>query len=351
MPEIRELRRTLALVAERWRDPDYEPRAAAVEETLAAPNRFTEEALAFAVNQQMALVTPDALDVWLGDAAESSAYVGVLNAGNVPFAGLQDLLAVLGMGHRYCGVVSSKSPALIPAFIDDVLAERGDIPAEILSYDEMLRTASAVIATGSDETRDAVSQDLDEAGIPAERRLLRGQRVGVAVIDGRETDEDREGLAEDILLHEGLGCRNVAVVWAPRDLSPDSYLDAMAAFRGVFPAHEKTPGSLKMHQAMLAAVEHPHAYGEGLEFLVSKGPPEVQIPGHVRWSEYDDLAEVNAWLESERERLQVVVARSKMQGRISTSAEVVKPGESQRPSIDWRADGIDTVAFLRQLTG
>src|SRR5690625_7069703 len=63
----------------------------------------------------------------------------------------------------------------------------------------------------------------------------------------------------------------------------------MAAFRGVFPAHEKTPGSLKMHQAMLAAVEHPHAYGEGLEFLVSKGPPEVQIPGHVRWSEYDDL--------------------------------------------------------------
>src|SRR5690625_2992718 len=129
MPEIRELRRTLALVAERWRDPDYEPRAAAVEETLAAPNRFTEEALAFAVNQQMALVTPDALDVWLGDAAESSAYVGVLNAGNVPFAGLQDLLAVLGMGHRYGGVVSSKSPALIPACIDDVLAERGDIPA------------------------------------------------------------------------------------------------------------------------------------------------------------------------------------------------------------------------------
>src|SRR5690625_7578985 len=71
MPEIRELRRTLARVAERWRDPDYEPRAAAVEETLAAPNRFTEEAVAFAVNQQKALVTPDAPDSWLGDAAES----------------------------------------------------------------------------------------------------------------------------------------------------------------------------------------------------------------------------------------------------------------------------------------
>src|SRR5690625_4842389 len=125
MPEIRELRRTLARVAERWRDPDYEPRAAAVEETLAAPNRFTEEALAFAVNQRMDLLTNDPLDAWLGVAAESPSYVAVLNAGKDPFARLQVLLAELWIGNRYCGVASSKSPVLIPAFFDDVLAKRG----------------------------------------------------------------------------------------------------------------------------------------------------------------------------------------------------------------------------------
>ena len=349
MGEIKKRRQAIARVAERWRDPEYAPRAAAVEESLAAPNRFTEEALAFAINQQMALVTEEALDVWLGEPASASADVGVLNAGNVPFAGLQDLLAVLGSGHRYLGVVSSKSPALLPAFIDDVKTELDDLPADILPYDEMRRCATAIIATGSDETREAVAVDLDEAGIAAERRLLRGQRIGVAVLDGRETEGEREGLAEDALLHEGLGCRNVAIIWAPSGLSPDAYLDAMAAFRGVFPAHDKTPGSLKMHQAMLAAVDHPHAYGEGLEFLVSKGEAEVQIPAHVRWCEYDDIQEVHAWLQAETDRLQVIVAREPMHGRIDTPVELVRPGESQRPAIDWRPDALDTVGFLKRL--
>lgn len=48
-----------------WCDPEHLARISAVEQTLEAPNRFTEPAIAFAINQQMDLVTPEALAAWL----------------------------------------------------------------------------------------------------------------------------------------------------------------------------------------------------------------------------------------------------------------------------------------------
>ena len=52
----------IASTAERWMDPDYVVRAEAVERTLEADNYFTEAAIAFAINQQMALLTAEALN-------------------------------------------------------------------------------------------------------------------------------------------------------------------------------------------------------------------------------------------------------------------------------------------------
>jgi hypothetical protein len=340
----------LARVAKAWRDPAHPPRAEAAAQTLAAPNRFTEEALAFAVNQQMSLLRPEALRAWIGDRhAASARVVGVLNAGNIPMVGLQDFLAVVLAGHRYVGAVSSKSPVLLPAFVEAVRQEAPALAASFAPVEALWTQAEAVLATGSDETRAWVEVQGMQHGIPAVRRLARGHRYAVAVIDGLETEAERDGLAEDALLHEGLGCRNVALIWAPQGMAPDVYLDSFAAFRGVFPPHPETPGALSMQQAFLAALDLPHAYGDGLEFLLSKGEAEVQGPGHLRWVEYDDLGQVAAWLAGHRDDLQLVVARPPVAARLPADLPIVPPGEAQRPPLDWRPDGIDTVAFLASL--
>ena len=344
MPELIE---AIAAVAARWCAPEHPARLEAVERTLAAPNTFTPEAVAFAVNQQMHVLKPKAMRAWLdGRRAPAPRSVGVLNAGNVPLAGLQDFLAVVLTGHRYLGTASSKSPYLLPAFMAELRRTVPDLPAETMPFETLLERADAVIATGTDETRDQVAEACDRHGIPPGRRLLRGHRYAVAVLDGRETRQERENLAEDALLHEGYGCRNVALIWAPRSLDPDPYLEAFAVFRSVFPPHPSTPGGLKMQQAMLAAVDQPHAYGEGLAFLVSKGPPEVQRPGHLRWVAYDDLTDVGAWLETRREVLQLVVARPRLASRLPDGLPLAPPGEAQRPPLDWQPDGRDTIAFL-----
>jgi len=344
----------IARAAEAWQDPDYGPRAVATVQTLEAPNRFTEEALAFAVNQQMSLLTPEAMKAWIkGRRATDSRLVGVLNAGNIPLVGLQDFLAVVLTGHRYVGAVSSKSPLLLPAFVAEVQQEASGLAASFVSVEDVFARAEALIATGTDETRAWAASACQRHGIPSQRCLLRGHRYAVAVVDGRETEEERDGLAEDALLHEGYGCRNVALIWAPKDLPPDAYLESMAAFRAVFPPHPDTPGALKMQQAFLAALDLPHAYGEALDFLLSKGEADVQGPGHLRWVAYEDLGEVAAWLARHTETIQLVVARSEVAERLAEYlAETVPtepPGRAQRPALDWSPDTLDTVAFLCSL--
>lgn len=343
--------RAVVQTAEAWSDPEHPARIKAVEGTKKTSDSFTEEAIAFAVNQQMALLSEEGLKAWASETpADIPRTVGVLNAGNVPFVELQDFLAVILSGYHYLGTISSKSPYLMRAFARELEAVVPELPIEFVDADELFARADAVIASGTDETAAWVARQCDNNDVPPRNRLIRGHRYAVAVLDGRESEDDLERLAEDALLHEGLGCRSVAVIWAPEDASPDDVLDAFARFRGVFPAHPTTPGRLKMQKAFLEALKTPYAYGEGLEFLMSKGNPEPQKPGHIRWSEYADLNQVRQWLIERQGEIQVVSSRHELHPELDAGIPLVMLGDTQRPALDWCPDGVDTMAFLRRLS-
>ncbi len=104
-----------------------------------------------------------------------------------------------------------------------------------------------------------------------------------------------------------------------------------------------------MKQAFLAAVDVSHAYGEGMEFLVSKGDPEPQEPGHVRWVEYRTEEELVGWIRDHKEEIQLIVAGRGQQGIFDVGPLVVNFGDAQRPTLDWCADGVDTLDFLQAL--
>ena len=354
-------RKIIEVVAETamaWRDIDYPPRAEAVRASLAAANTFTEEAIAFAINQQMALLTPRALAAWTrgrtpqseGKLSAQALTVGVLSGADVPMEGVPELLATVLTGHRYVGHVTAASPALLPAFAKDVRRRTSNFPVDFAHAEEVYERAEALIATVTDESRAAVEAACKAHGIGPQRRRLRDLGYGVAVIDGHESAEEQERLAEDVLLHEGYGVRRVALIWAPRGLEPDPYLEAFAHFRGVFPAHPTTPGRLKMQQAFLDATGTPNAYGDGLEFLMSKGVPDVPPPGHVRWSEYEDLGDVERWLEVCAADIQHLAARTSVLGRLTTPVSVEPFGEAHRPGLGWQPGGHDLIGFLERLS-
>lgn len=331
-------------MAERWLDPDDEIRLDAVERTLGADNRFTEAAINFAINQQMSLLTADALADWQSGLGWSpDQRVAVLNPGNIPFVELQDLVAVLLSGRSWAGTVSSRSPALLPAFVSDLLETSGEIPADIMDWEDAVAGADLLIASGSDSTMDIIREAAGEEGIPDSRCWIRGHRFSVAVLNGQESQDDLVDLAEDALLHEGLGCRNVSIVFAPDGMRIDPVLDAMAAFRGMFEAPDRTVGQLKMQQALLQAVGQPHAWAEGHQFLISRGEAESQGPAHIRWVPYTNRSEAESWIRGHSHEIQGVFSTM----NLSSLPVTVEPlGHAQRPSLTWCPDGRSHVDFL-----
>lgn len=339
----------IARVAARWADPDYPVREDAVERTLDADNRFTEAAVAFAINQQMDVLSEAALRKWQQDLAPEGPpgnplTVSVLNPGNIPFVELQDLVGVLVSGHRYVGTVSSKSPALLPAFISDLLDEDDRVDADLTDWEDALEQADKVIASGSDETVATIQERVEEAGLKDAACWFRGHRYSVAILSGSESEQDLVDLAEDALLHEGQGCLNVSIVFAPVAMPIDPVLDAFAHFRGMFAAHDRTVGPLKMQQALLKAVDVPHAWAEGHEFLISRGEADPQGACHIRWVPYGQRAEAEEWIRSHENQLQGVftnIAANLPKDWISAL------GTAQRPRLDWKPDRRAHADFLQ----
>ena len=339
---------TLADVAARWRDADYAPRRRAVKKTLEAPNRWTEPALTHALDRWMERLTPEGLRAWLGDATVGPTMrVGILHGEEEPLSGLHDALAVWALGFDSVCAVPDSSPALLPAFAEEIQSRSSEIDIAFDSFENTLRRADAIIAAPAVPLEDVASACAAQEVGP-DRRLLRSRGVSVGVVDGHESDDEMERLAEDMLLYEGHGHRRLAVLWAPADHSPDAYLQAMARFRGLFPAHEDTPGTLQMQQAFLEARDVPHAYADGLEFLVSRGEPEVQKAGHVRWAEYESLDEVGRWWASRQDEVHAVIARRHLHDQCPEEWPLRTPGGVHVPLLDGE-DGRSVVQFLSAL--
>ena len=330
----------VAGAARDWRDPEHPARVEAVRRTLDAPNRFTEEALAFAVNAATHRLTPEALRAWWGErpAPTPCAVAVVPGEGGAPLAGLRAALAVVLAGHRCVFCSPEDAPAFVPAFAETVQQHgAGEVFTTSASPKAAITRAEAALGGGGSGAQGAFKRLCNAANLPPARRHWRGASFSVAVLDGEENEEAREGLAEDALLYEGRGRESVRLVWAPAGTAPDAYLGAMAHFRAVFPAHPDTPGALQMQKAFLDARDQPYAHGEGLEFLMSRGTPEVQAPGHLRWAEYDALGEVQQWLDAHAVDVHAVVALSTLGGRASPPAR--PPGTVHRQVLDAAGTG------------
>lgn len=329
-----------------WQDPDYERRRDATEKFLDSDAPFSEESVVFAVNQLMSQLTAEAIELWIGGriVTQPRRVTAVLKA-RTPVSGFRELLAALVTGHSFRCAMQEGEPVLLAAFVGE-MRQTIDLPVEFISEDLVPEGTDLLIADVSDDLRTDLVQRFEELGDREGRLLLLPETFSVAVLDGKEREEDLEYLAEDVLLYNGTDFRSVALIWAPDGVSPDPLLDAFAQFRGIVPVHPRIPGSLKMQVAFLKARNIPHAFGEGMEFLLSKGAPDVQPPGHVRWTDYNDLKEVEDWLVEQGSRIETVVARRAMLERLRSTVPVQEPGFAHRPELEWYPGGVDLIGFL-----
>ncbi len=310
------------------------------------------------------MLSREALTAWLGRypglPVAAARNVLVIMAGNIPFVGMHDLVCVLAAGHRAIVKPSSRDRENMEWVVDQLLDIDPKLQLSTLPPSAKLSTkVDAVIAMGSDATIAAIAAS--HPGIPT---LLRGNRSSLAVLTGRETRAELEGLADDVLMYSGLGCRSVSLLWVPRGYDFGPLGEVLRRREATLP--DIWRGSLRQTRALMRMTATPHL-DTGAALLIENRDFPSQ-PGVLNYTFYDDPAEVAEWIAEHDDEIQCVATTNfqlylrrlypprrfaatcgPQSVKLSTfnfQLRATRLGSTQRPGLDDYPDGRDTMQFL-----
>lgn len=257
--------------------------------------------------------------------------IGIVMAGNLPLVGFHDLLCTLACGRNAFVKLSSKDYRLLPAVYEALCDIDNYWCGKVIFYSDFSLLSNdkpcAIIASGSDDSMDEIRKKSHR--IP---KLLRGSRFSFAVLNGSEDERQLEGLAEDMLLYFGLGCRSVSYLLVPEDYD----------FKALIKAANKSPKNFR--QIMMAVDAYKNSY---LRIRAVNMMENGCIDGGffiLRKSEsfHPPLAQVNFEYYKNNEEIKAFenMYKNKIQKKYTTF------GIAQRPEIDDFSDGSDTVQFI-----
>lgn len=271
-----------------------------------------------------------------------------LHAGNLPLMGVQDVIASTLAGIEYRGKISRKDPYLLPTLLGKLKAH--NVLAKSL-WSTNIRDlsdsrADAVMFSGSSRSVKPVRKTIQKHRLAKDNAeyLIRTAHYSVAVID--QTDPaTMENLVEAVFRYGGKGCRSVAVVFAPFSLDSIKceLTDYIEAFWLKNPQHQKPRPSLYHRFAYNKAVGHPQSWLDNFLIEQTEMPPEHDFVLH--WVA-GEMEKVPRFIEKHGAGLQsVYISRKGMQIQ-GLKHQPVLLGQAQSPPIDWKPDGIDTLAWL-----
>jgi hypothetical protein len=257
--------------------------------------------------------------------------VGLVLAGNLPLVGFHDLVCVLCSGHKAVIKLSSKDKVLIPALVDILQSKFPEIKARVRFVSDRLGSVDKVIATGSNNSSRYFSYYFKD--LP---HIIRKNRNSVAVLTGDESDEQLAGLANDICLYFGLGCRSVSKIWVPEGYDFDILFGALYKHKDII-HHNGYANNYDYNKAIFLMNQEP-LLDNG--FLLLKEDDRISSPiACLYYSSYHDRLEVEQAIAANREDIQCVVSSSDENTHVFF-------GEAQYPQLDDYADNIDTMDLL-----
>ena len=305
---------------------DDEQSARIISQAIAQNEWFSREDITMAVDAiREEFLCREKLHDWAGQyvTAQQKQCVAIIMAGNIPLVGFFDLLCTLMAGHAAAVKPASKDSVLM----NYVMSLLRDISPEVdirpfspeQEYDK-------VIATGGNDAARHFRQRY--ASTPS---LVRGSRHSIAVLSGNESGEELQGLQRDIFSYNGLGCRNVSLIFLPEGtalpLNPPHMSDM---YRGNY-RHNKT---------MRTMLGLPYTdMGCCIAVEESGFSPEIS---QINYCYYHSLQQVQQWITEHDAQLQCIVTHAIEHPR------AVAFGRAQYPTLWDYADGVDVMKFLTE---
>ncbi len=259
--------------------------------------------------------------------------IGVVTAGNVPLVGLHDMLCVLITNNRFMAKLSSKDTELLETIGQILVKINPKFDNLIIFEKEKLKGFDCIIATGSNNTARYFEYYFGKYP-----NIIRKNRNGIAVLTGKENEEDIKKLADDIFMYFGLGCRNVSKIYVPENYKMKHFFEAIEHYQDII-HHNKYANNYNYSRAvyLLECIEH---YDNG--FVLLKKEKELSSPvGVIYFDNYKSLSEVKEVINHNRLNIQCVVA-----GKMHDIENAIAFGDTQKPRLWDYADDVDTIRFL-----
>lgn len=298
---------------------------------------FTPEQVYFAIQSWAEALSEENVDYWLSTYDFNSVKpntVALILAGNIPLVGFHDFLSVLISGHKVVVKMSSNDQKLLPFIAEYLIAINPEIKNYITFTEGKLENFDAVIATGSNN-----SARYFEYYFKDKPSIIRKNRNSVAVLDGKESEDDLVNLGEDIFRYFGLGCRNVSKLFVPENYDFQAFFKAIYAYKEVI-FYEKYSNNYDYNKAVFL-MSNFKIYDN--EFLTLKEDTSYASPiSSVFYEHYTDLGQVQNRIQQDADQLQCIVSNQLVPNSIAF-------GQTQKPKLWDYADGVDTIDFLVKL--
>lgn len=272
----------------------------------------------------------NALEAWTAlypsiAASPTGKKVGIIMAGNIPMVGFHDLLSTLIAGHHAIVKLSSKDTILM-TWIINTLIQIDPQWQDQISIQEQLKGCDAYIATGSNNTGQYF-----ETYFGKFPNIIRKNKTSIAILDGTETEEELDALANDMLLYYGMGCRNVTQIWVPENYDFIPLLTALKKYDFLIDNH-RFKNNYDYQLALL--MMNSQQYMSSGSVLLSENPSPFAAISQIHYQTYPFQTTPSLQLDE----IQCVVGHGHLPF-----------GSLQCPSLDQYADGVDTLQFLANL--
>jgi len=255
--------------------------------------------------------------------------VGIVMAGNIPLVGFHDLLCVLLTGHYAMVKPSSKDEILINHLAKKLIESDREVE-QYISFFSMLKNCDAYIATGSNN-----SSRYFEYYFAKYPSIIRKNRTSVAILTGKETNEELEKLSDDVYQYLGLGCRNVTKIFIPKNYDFVPLLNAFKKYDHLAD-HHKYKNNYDYNLA-IHILNNKYYMTNGSIILIENESAFSPI-SQLHYEYYSNENDVREKLKDDQ-NIQCIVSKKD-----------IDFGGAQCPDVCDYADGIDTMQFLKGLS-
>ncbi len=276
------------------------------------------------------------LDIYLDEINKNDQKkeVGLIMAGNIPAVGFHDFLCVLITGNIAVVKTSSDDECLIPSIADLLIYIDPSFSNRISISSGPRSKYDAVIATGSNNSARYFNQYFGKYP-----NIIRRSRTSVAVLMGKESDEEINGLAKDLFTYYGLGCRNVSKLLVTKDFDSTKLIDKLLKHTDFLKTNGKYQNNIDYNKSIYIINKVPFLDGGTFLLKEDKG---LHSPISVTFYEkFDSMEDIKKYVKENEDEIQCVVSPALNSG--------VPFGEAQTPKVWDYADKVDTLKFLISL--